>query len=181
MQGRVTVFLLVEDARQANLVRSYLKLCGIGPREIRISISPSGRGSAEGWVRRQFPLEVHECRTRHAQTRVIVVVDADVLSVAERMRQFDEALRAAELPPLHESDGVARLVPKRNVETWVLCLNGELVHEEEDYKRARNDWDKLIHPAAGTLYGWTRANARLPDDCIASLRVGVEELRGLEL
>jgi hypothetical protein len=181
MQKRVTGVLLVEDSLHERLVRMYLGRCGVGPREIRLSKSPSGRGSAEGWVRKQFPIEVRVCRTRHAQTRLIVVIDADILTVQRRMRQLDEALRDAGVPMITDADGVLRLVPKRNIETWILGLNGLAVTEEDDYKNARNDWVKLILPAVELLYGWTRPNVEVPASCIPSLQTGIAELRRLSV
>jgi len=50
---------------------------------------------------------------------------------------------------------IARLVPKRNIETWILCLNGQAVDEDTDYKRRRDDWTELIPEAAETLSKWT--------------------------
>ena len=31
-----------------------------------------------------------------------------------------------------EHEQIARLVPKRNVETWILCLNGQAADEDTD-------------------------------------------------
>jgi hypothetical protein len=80
-----------------------------------------------------------------------------------------------------EHEQIARLVPKRNVEAWILCLNGHVVDEEDDYKRKRDDWNDLIPEAAGTLIEWTRQKAALPNHCIDSLRTGVKELNRLQL
>jgi hypothetical protein len=52
---------------------------------------------------------------------------------------------------------IAQLVPKPNIETWILCLNGQAVDEDTDYKRRRDDWTELIHEAAEThLSGLTK-------------------------
>jgi hypothetical protein len=112
---------------------------------------------------------------------LVAVVDADTASVQERIRQFDEALEAQKILPLQDQDCVARLVPKHNVETWLLCLNGVAVNEVLDYKGTRKDFDKLIREAAGSLYAWTRNNAQLPQYHIPSLANGVAELQKLGL
>jgi hypothetical protein len=90
-------------------------------------------------------------------------------------------LNAAKIAPLDlNRDQIARLVPKRNVETWILCLNDFAVDEEQDYKRTRDDWGALLKPAADSLYRWTRADAVLPPACVPSLHLGVRELRRLQ-
>ncbi len=53
MRKRCLVVVIVEDDRHEMLVRRYLKQCGMGPREIRMS-ALLGRGSAEQWVRKTF-------------------------------------------------------------------------------------------------------------------------------
>jgi hypothetical protein len=78
-----------------------------------------------------------------------------------------------------DSEQIARLVPKRNIETWILCLNQQPVDEETDYTKTRNDWNELIPPAAKTLVQWTRSQAELPSHCVDSLRSGVRELKRL--
>ena len=59
---------------------------------MRIERSPSGEGSAEGWVRKTFVKEVNAYRSRHAKTALIVVIDADTHTVQDRWGQLDEAL-----------------------------------------------------------------------------------------
>ena len=71
--------------------------------------------------------------------------------------------------------------PKRNIETWILCLTKQTVDEKTDYKNTRNDWNELIPPAAATLFQWTRQESELPNHCIDSSRTGVKELNRLAL
>ena len=179
MRKRCLVVVIVEDDRHEMLVRRYLKQCGMGPREIRIERSPSGRGSAEQWVRKTFIKETSVYRNRHAQTKLIVVIDADIHLVEERLRQLDHALTATGKPVVENFEEIARLIPKRNVETWILCLNENPVDEETDYKGTRHDWNDLIPQASQTLFQWTRPHAALPIRCTGSLRRGVTELNRL--
>jgi hypothetical protein len=146
---------------------------------IRIVLSPSGQGSAEAWVRKTFAKEVSAFRSRHAQTKLIVVIDADTGSVQDRLRQLDQTLRENGKEPVDATtEQIARLIPKRNIETWVLCLNGHAVDEETNYKKTRNDWNELIPQAAETLLDWTRSGEP-PNHCVDSLRNGVRELKRL--
>jgi hypothetical protein len=145
--SRVYVIVVLEDSRHEMLVRRYLKKKGMGEREMRIERSPSGRGSAEGWVRKTFLTEVNEYRRRQAKTALLVVIDADTRSVQDRWNQLDGALEEAGKQRVNvEHEQIARLVPKRNIETWILCLNGNDVDEEADYKKERNDWSDLERP-----------------------------------
>jgi|SRR5271165_1245520 len=180
--SRVYVIVVLEDARHEILARRYLKKRGIGDREMRIERSPSGEGNAEGWVRKTFVKEVNVYRSRHPKTALIVVIDADNHTVQDRWTQLDQALKDGRKEPVDvEREQIARLVPKRNIETWILCLNGQAVDEEADYKRTRDDWTDLIPRAAGTLLEWTRSNTELPSHCVDSLRSGVTELKRLKL
>ena len=176
------VIALVEDEHHEMLVRRYLKRCGWNEHEMRMNRSPSGRGSAEGWVRKEFPKEIKAYRRRQAsaQTDLIVMIDADAHSVQERLNQLDQALTASAQQAVAEQERIARLVPKRNVETWILCLNNQPdLDENTNYTREGRNWHDLIPPAAETLSRWTKSPDKLPTHCLSSLRIGVRELRRL--
>ena len=176
------IILLLEDKRHEQFIFRYLRKLRIGHHAMRIEKSPPGAGSAEQWVRERFAIEVDACRSRQAKTKLIVLMDADTYTVQQRHFQLDQALQTAGSPlTLRDAEDVARLVPKRNIETWILCLNNEGVNEETDYKTTHDNWLNLIFNAVDTLYLWTRPNAVLPPSCIESLRIGVTELRRLGL
>jgi hypothetical protein len=178
--SRVYFIVVLEDARHEMLTRRYLKKRGVGEREMRIERSPSGEGNAEGWVRKTFVKEVNVYRGRHAKTALIVVIDADTHTVQERWRQLDQSLQEGGKQRVDvDHEQIARLVPKRNVETWILCLNEREVDEDSDYKRTRDDWTELIPSAAETLFRWTLPKAELPNHCVDSLEGGVRELSRL--
>lgn len=177
------VILLLEDDHQKMLLYRYLKRCGLS-RAIRVSPHVPGRGSAEQRVRTQFAAEVRAYRGRQAkaETSLIVVIDADENTVQERLNQLDQALEDAGQEGIAiEEERVARLIPKRNIETWILCLTGTNVDEQTDYKGSNADWNRLMPGGAEELYQWTRPNAEPPIRCIESLRTGVTELKRLAL
>jgi hypothetical protein len=163
------------------LIYRYLRRHGLSPHQIRIKTSPFGQGSAEQWVRSTYGDEVkaHRIRCAGATAALVVMIDADTDSVQRRLTQLDQALAESEMQPVDNNEQVARLVPKRNVETWILCLNEHEVDETTDYKGKRDDWNLLIPVASEMLVQWTRSNAVLPDRCIDSLRKGVSELNRL--
>ena len=180
------IFALVEDRRQERFLFRFLVHCGLRRDEILIEISPAGKGSAEQWVRENFPRQMSKCRNRNtrASTGMFVMRDADTFTVAERLRQLDEALVAAGDPPIGEDhDPIARLIPKRNVETWIVYLylrgaSKSPIDEEQDYKRTRDpdEWSEMIPSAAEALWDWTRSGAPLSADLIPSLRHGIGEI-----
>ncbi len=173
--------VLVEDERHRMLVYRYLLKRGLSRHQIRIKPSPSGQGSAERWVRATYATEVKEYRVRCAKatTALIVMIDADTHSVQGRLTQLGQALRENDVQSIRNDEQIAHLIPRRNVETWILCLNEQVVDEATDYKEPRNDWSELISRASGTLFEWTRSNAALPNHCIDSLRHGVQQLSRL--
>lgn len=183
MSKPTNVLLLVEDLRHRQFTYRYLRKLGFRAHDLRFKMSPSGSGSAEQWVREQFPVEYVECRRRntHVSTRLVIVLDADSRPVQDRMRELDQSLQAAQVPATNSTDAlVIRLIPKRNIETWILCLNDIPVEETTNYKNRAEDWTKRITEAITTLYSWTRQNASVPDSCVQSLHLGLPELRKLE-
>jgi len=140
-----------------------------------------GEGSAEQWVRANFATEVKAHRVRRAKTAaaLIVIIDVDTHTLTARLAQLDKELGKVGIPALRPDERVSRLVPKRNVETWILCLCEQLVEEATDYKGRRDDWNDLIPIASQMLFQWTRPNANLPGNCIDSLQRGIAELKRL--
>jgi hypothetical protein len=163
----------LEDDRHEILVRRYLIKCGFKAHEMRIQ-----KAGPAICVLRRFAKEVSAYRSRQAraQSALIVVIDADTDTVQHRLSQLDEELRnngKSIIEPNKER--VARLVPKRNIETWILCLNGHDVDEQIDYKTPRHDWSELIRSASANLFEWTQSRVP-PNHCVESLRRGIEEL-----
>jgi hypothetical protein len=186
MSKPTEVIVLCEDYRHSSFVLAYLRECRINCR-IRPILSPRGRGSAFDWVVRNYPMQVNAYRLAKARkhTWLIVLIDADTGTVAKRLRQLDLELGRAEEPRLRElntgNELIGRLIPRRNIETWILALNAHAVNEIDDYKctRAREDWFPLIPIAAGAFFTLTRPNADMPEDLIDSLRHGIDEMRRL--
>lgn len=96
-------------------------------------------GGNVGWVLARFPSELHACRQRHkkANTLLIVIVDADRLTVDERRRELMERVTLDGYEAIGTSEPVVVLIPKRHVETWIRVLLGEAVTEEDDCKKSK--------------------------------------------
>jgi len=185
MSKPTTVIVLCEDNRTFSFMRFYLKRCGINHRAIRPVISPGGSGFT--FVINSFPGQIDAYRLAKARMGacLIAVVDADTRTVAQRLGEMDRKLTEAEEPRVRairiEDEKIARLVPRRNIETWIEALNSSSVNETENYKetirRTDEEWRALIPVASEAFYALTRPNADLPEDLIGSLRHGIGEMR----
>jgi hypothetical protein len=175
------IVILAEDLPQINFVRRYLIRLGHHARAIRARPVPAGRGSGEQYMRKRYPIEVSYYRERSSRRKaaLMVGIDADVGSVADRKRELDDALKRESIDERKQAEAIVLLVPKRNIETWILCLVGDKVDEETDYKRRQNI-QPLIERAAGKFYEWSRPNYSVPDHCIPSLKEGFIETHRLD-
>ena len=172
------VVVLAEDEIQARFVRRYLeKLGNTRPSQIRFVKLPNGRGCGEQWVREQYAHEVKQFRKRSAKaaTALVVVIDADMEETSVRLQE----LQKNSVPRRNEKEQIVHFMPKRNIETWILCLNGNNVEEITSYKKWA-DMSSQIKPAAETLFDWSRRTATAPDHCIPSLRQAIQEAQRLE-
>jgi len=173
------VVILAEDQEHQNLVWHYLKHCSAYKKEmgrVRRLPLPGGRGCGSQYVRQQFPRHVAACRGRTASNLLIVITDADNISAAERERTLCDELTRNNQPAIGE-DPIVILVPKWQVETWVKCLLGHAVQEDDE------DTDKppvtaaQVTSAASTLHDWARLNAQIGATCVDSLRSALPRWR----
>ena len=175
------VIVLAEDGRHEGFVRRYLYRLGYSRHDIRFEPLPSGRGCGEQWVRARYAAEVKEYRARSAcaKTALVVAVDADTGDVNRRLFQLSDALIQAQLASRAGGELIAHLIPKRSIETWILCLNDRHVDEDTDYSQEAGI-DRQIPSAAIAFFEWSRANVTPPGHCIPSLRLAIPEVRRLE-
>src|SRR5580700_8054712 len=141
--SRVTV--LAEDENHQLFADRFLKRLGYGQHQIFLERVPNGAGSGEKWVRdnyRRAVLDYHR-RSAKAATALLVVIDADDHETMRRQHQLEEALDVARTG----EERIVHFIPKRNIETWILCLDGQVVNELEDYSTDRGI-EERIGPAA---------------------------------
>ena len=62
---------------------------------------------------------------------MVTVADADKLTVKDRKNQFDAALEADGQKPRQPNEPIAVVIPRRQIETWILHLRGEAVDENQ--------------------------------------------------
>ncbi|MFN0172726.1 MAG: hypothetical protein ACKV22_40620 [Bryobacteraceae bacterium] len=102
------------------------------------------------------------------------------MTVQHRLDQLAKSLADDGQEPRKEGERIVILIPKRSIETWILSLNGVVVDEGTYYKRQRNGLDDEIATAAAQLVGWSRRNAIVPEHCVPSLRIAIQEIRRLD-
>jgi hypothetical protein len=132
--------ILVEDRTLERLVRHCLLEWGASSREIRVLPLPAGRGSGKQWVDREYPIQVRAYRRRAFENIVLVVgTDADEQTVQQRAQRLAGTLRDAGCDARTDQERIAIWIPKWNIETWLLFLKGEDVHEGINYKMQVGD------------------------------------------
>jgi hypothetical protein len=109
----------------------------------------------------------------------VVLIDADTQPVTRRQNELREELTAANSEPRGSTERIAHLIPKRNIETWILCLNGETVDENTDYRHEKNLGPRIAN-AAANFFDWSRPKAAIPTHCIPSLTAAIPEILRLE-
>lgn len=172
--------VLVEDERQQRFVRRFLLAAKYKAHEMAFEPVPRGSGSGEQWVRERYASVVRGFRSRspRAQTALVIAIDADAGSVEDRSRQLADGLRESALAAREPAERIVHLVPKRNIETWILCLNGAVIDEVTDYHGRKVD--DQIKVAAQTLFDWSRPQGTVPAHCIPSLLAAITEVQRLD-
>src|SRR5271169_719860 len=102
------VIVLVEDQRHEMLVRRYLRKRGMERHQITVIPFPSGKGSAEQWVRTRFAKEVGAYRRRtagaKAATALVVTIDADSNSVDKQLAHLERGLVETGMEPVAQDE-----------------------------------------------------------------------------
>jgi len=147
MSRMVNLVILCEDRQHEAFARRFLRKGGITPRNLRVEISPSGRGSAEQFVRRQYVKELRFYRERshRVQQALLVMIDADGRQVLDRIRQVEQDATSGAEGGRGDNKRVAICVPARNIETWFAYLDGQDVNETDTYPRLAQERDCQRH------------------------------------
>lgn len=159
LSRRVRMTLLCEDTQHEAFALRFLEKLGWDKRQIRPIRAPGGRGSAEQFIRRQFPMELRALRRRHGNVSLVVLVDGDRFGHSQRLTQLDMACDQEGVPRRRTNDPVFIFVPTWRIETWLAYLGGESVVEDRiDYPRlgrprdCRRHVEELVHKCrAGRL------------------------------
>ena len=174
---KAEIVLLCEDKQTDAFVRRFLAPRFKG-RQIQTLPLPAGGQSGEQWVRTQLPAQLKAIRQRE-DAFLIVVVDADNLTTAQRRRQLDEACKAEHVPLRHADDRALVLTPKRNIETWLAWLGGDETAVSEEAEHPKLSRERDCKPMAERLYRMCHRDQRLDDPHPPSLFEACTEYRRL--
>jgi hypothetical protein len=139
---------------------------------------PGGKGSGEQWVRERYPAAVRAFRARNsggkAKSELVIAIDSDTEPIDRRQLQLKDLLIAHRLSERVSGEAIVHLIPRRNIETWVLFLNNRKVDEQKDYKQAP-DIDDLIGEAARAFQRLLKKTRIMDLESVPSLSAGISE------
>jgi hypothetical protein len=125
--------VLCEGDMDERFARRLLQSRNVGSRQVRVEKTQWGSG--EQFVRERYPVEVRAYRSQQRQNvGLLVLTDADEMTVDQRRRTLDMALEQSGQTRREAAERIALMLPKRNMETWVWHLCGNVVDEETEYK-----------------------------------------------
>jgi len=137
MQRFTRIDILCEDEQHESFLRHFIKEAGLLGSHEQVYVEKSPRGDAAAYVRRHYPDRLKSLRwvlkTKTKQCLLVVMTDADVLSVDERRKTLDKECDDIKVPPRVGDEPVAVFIPKRAVETWLTYLGGQEVNEAATY------------------------------------------------
>lgn len=185
------VTILCEDIDQERFIREYLKCRGFSDRDI--IPFPNTKGlkvkNNNASILADYPkiLTSYRSRKNSQDIAVVVMIDADDKTVAERIRSFNIAVNKEKgernkdmrLP----NEKIAIFVPARNIETWFSYINGKNVNEEDDYKnKTLNITERItLAKASAEKLALDLCPQGLDENAPASLHHACNELRRLQL
>ena len=84
-------------------------------------------------------MELKGLRQRSASTILIAVIDADKESVAKHHEELSQACRQTDNGPVPRTadEPIVHIIPRRNIETWLAYLDGNVVDETVEYKKSK--------------------------------------------
>ncbi|MDD2772388.1 MAG: hypothetical protein PHP45_01685 [Elusimicrobiales bacterium] len=135
---RARIVILCEDNQHEAFIRRFLYGMGWEGRDLRIEKSPSASGSAEQYIRELFPKELpayRKERNKGSNVALIAMIDADSKSADERIGEIRVECESRQIPFLNNNDAVVIAIPRRNIETWIRHLEGEIVDETTTYPK----------------------------------------------
>lgn len=137
VRRRVTIVLICEDQQHEVFARRFLEKVGVGRRQIRVVRVPRGRGSAEQFVREQFPCELVTYRTnrRRVAQALVVMIDGNGMEWKKRIDQLRDSCHQKRVPWPDEQDKVLIAVPTWSIETQFAYLDVKDVTETTPYPR----------------------------------------------
>jgi len=158
--------VLCEDTATHAFVRRWLNVAGVRHRAREVPVPGGSGGAGERHVKSRYPAEVQYYRRKanHQRVGLVVVIDADMETVQRRQQELDAELAAQGLAARETAERIAVFVPRRNIETWIRALAGDVVDETTDYKPTIRLDGGRPYPRAGEGFASFLRRAPRPGD-----------------
>jgi hypothetical protein len=179
------VLVLCEDLQAQMFTRRALVAYGFHKRSLSFIELPSkaGGGAGHAWVRTKYPEALKDIRRAGAATALIVHIDADNHTVSQRHDELRQACILLGVEPRADTEPVAELVPRRNIETWIYALDEKLAAQANVNLDDVTAFPKLVQKAdckeAAEAFAEHAQHHTTPDttSMVPSLIDGLEEFR----
>ncbi len=178
MSRKVTAVVLCEDKQSSTLLYQYLKYKR-GFARVTMLALPAGRKCGSQYVRERFAEEVRKQRDSAVASVLIVHIDADNHSVADRKRELAAELEKAGERPRGREEPIALVVPRWETETWLHHYLGHAdVVESRSYAKFTDDEARSARPTVEALVALVDGHAVAPAN-LPSINEAAIELRRL--
>ena len=133
--------VICEDKQMEIFARRFLENQGIDVcRKVYFDIAPN-KECGEAYVKRNLPKHMQVIRSmNYNRIAVIAFTDADTETVEDRRNRLLDELSEKGIAFDKSKDLMFALIPKRNIETWIVYFEDENANigEDKDYGHLRN-------------------------------------------
>lgn len=172
MNCNAQIFILCEDTTHYHFTKKYFELLGFNSRKIRGDYNAKGRsvGSGAEFVKNHYEkeLKAFHSKVTHIDCILVIVIDDDTKNHVQHLFNLYQPI---------SNEKILIFSPKRNIESWFYYIDGNLIDENEDYK-------KHYKNAKPTEYAKKLKNEicvnGLPENAPSSLHHACEELKRLK-
>jgi hypothetical protein len=127
MSDGIQWVLLGEDKQAVTFLRRLVVSLGANPR--RLKALPVAK-DVTGACGSQYVVDAYaellpkfRANAARMNTKLLVHLDADDRTVLQRQRELAQACTDAGLPSRGPTEAIALLIPRRNLETWIVALD----------------------------------------------------------
>lgn len=178
MIRKLTAVVLCEDKQARTLLYRFLKHERGFARVVMLPL-PSGLGCGSQYVRERYADQVRKQRDQAVASVLIVHIDADNLSVADRKQELAAALASTGEPPRGPGEPIAVVVPRREMENWLHHYLGHAnIDEVLKYHHFTDDEARAAKPTVEALVELVEGRVAAPAN-LPAIGEAVIELRRL--
>ncbi len=178
MSRKVTAVVLCEDKQARAVLYRYLAR-ERGFARVRVLPLPAGEGCGSQYVRETYAREVGRQRDKSVATVLVVHLDADNHTVADRHRALAQELRNAGMDPRDTDEPIALVIPRWETETWIHHYQDRAVVESDrDLPKFSGREAEAAGPTVAALVALVDGRAVAPGN-IPAIAIAAAELRRL--